>query len=182
MSACSVRLCPSLPCNPLHLSPSSGLLWPPLPCAIPCPSSSFDVEKHKLFGVYGGVIICLPGWHLSPRLGACGRVPGWLVSHFLSFVSKFFSFVSQATSFHLSPTSFHLSPTCFHCLPGWVLVVGFAGSTRPQAEKKWETNDRKWETSRREPNHKHRAWETTERKWETSQLGTRPQAPSLGNK
>ena len=56
MSACSVRLCPSLPCNPLHLSPSSGLLWPPLPCAILCPSSSFDFEKHKLFGVYGGVI------------------------------------------------------------------------------------------------------------------------------
>ena len=61
--------------------------------------------------------ICLPGWvvvgfqaglsptsfhlfpdsfHLSPRLSACGRVPGWLVSHFLSFVSQFFSFVSQA--------------------------------------------------------------------------------------
>ena len=31
----------------------------------------------------------------SPRLGACGRVPGRLVSHFLSFVSHFFSFVSQ---------------------------------------------------------------------------------------
>ena len=51
--------------------------------------------------------ICLPGWvlvvgfpaglsptsfHLSPRLGACGRVPGRLVSHFFSFVSQFFSF------------------------------------------------------------------------------------------
>ena len=63
-------------------------------------------------------LICLSGWvlavgfpvglfatcfhlspssfHLSPRLGACGRVPGWLVSHFLSFVSQCFSFVSQA--------------------------------------------------------------------------------------
>ena len=28
---------------------------------------------------------------LSPRLGACGRVPGRLVSHFFSFVSHFFS-------------------------------------------------------------------------------------------
>ena len=28
-------------------------------------------------------------FHLSPRLGACGRVPGWLVSHFLAFVSNF---------------------------------------------------------------------------------------------
>ena len=148
------------------------------PSCLPLPFICLPV----LFICLPVLFICLPGWHLSPRLGACGRVPGWLVSHFLSFVSKFFSFVSQATSFHLSPTSFHLSPTCFHCLPGWVLVVGFAGSTRPQAEKKWETNDRKWETSRREPNHKHRAWETTERKWETSQLGTRPQAPSLGNK
>ena len=45
------------------------------------------------------LFICLPGWalvvgftsfHLSPRLGACGRVSGRLVSHFLSFVSHFF--------------------------------------------------------------------------------------------
>ena len=35
------------------------------------------------------LFICLPGW------GDCGRVPGWLVSHFLSFVSHFFSFVSH---------------------------------------------------------------------------------------
>ena len=85
-------------------------------------------------------------FHLSPRLGACDRVPGRLVSHFLSFVSHFFSFVSQAgfpaglplplgwvlvvgfraglspTSFYLFPTSFHLSPrlgACFRpaCLP-----------------------------------------------------------------
>ena len=34
-------------------------------------------------------------FHLFPRLGDCGRVPGWLVSHFLSFVSHFFSFVSH---------------------------------------------------------------------------------------
>ena len=38
-------------------------------------------------------------FHLSPRLGACGRVPGWLVSHFLSYVSHFFSFVSHFFSF-----------------------------------------------------------------------------------
>ena len=54
-------------------------------------------------------------FHLSPGLGACGRVPGWLVSHFLSFVSQagclwsgsrrlvshflFFSFVSHFFSF-----------------------------------------------------------------------------------
>ena len=69
------------------------------------------------------LFICLPGWvlvggflaglsptsfhvspssfHLSPRLGACGRVsgwlvPGWLVSNLLSCVSHFLSFVSQA--------------------------------------------------------------------------------------
>ena len=73
---------------------------------------------------------------LSLRLGACGRVGGWLVSHFLPFsvlvvgfpaglsptslhfshfllfVSRFFSFVSQAGCFPggLSPTSLHLSP------------------------------------------------------------------------
>ena len=111
------------------------------------------------------LFICLPGWvlvvgfraglsptsghlcptsfHLSPRLGACGRVPGWLVSHFLTsfhlspgsrlaclalaFICllSFHFFVSQArclwsgsrlspTSF---PTSFHLSPSSFHLSP-----------------------------------------------------------------
>ena len=40
-------------------------------------------------------------FHLSLRLGACGRAPGWLVSHFLSFVSHFFSFGSHF--FSLSP-------------------------------------------------------------------------------
>ena len=49
----------------------------------------------------------------SPRLGACGRVPGRLVSHFLffSFVSHFFSFVSQAgclwSRLACLPPSFH---------------------------------------------------------------------------
>ena len=50
----------------------------------------------------GSRLACLPfhlfptSFHLFPKLAACGRVPGWLVSHFLSFVSHFFSFVSQA--------------------------------------------------------------------------------------
>ena len=116
---CCVRLC-------------LAILYICLP-ALDVAGSSFDFEKHKLFGVYGGVIclqlpfMCLPGWvlvvgfprlaclplpliclpvlficlpgtsfHLSPRLGACGWVPGWLVS---------------PTSFHLSPSSFHLSVT-----------------------------------------------------------------------
>ena len=64
----------------------------------------------------------VPGWlvsshffSLSPRLGACGRVPGQLVSHFLSFVSHFFSFVSQAGCFWSSPASFHLSPRLGAC-------------------------------------------------------------------
>ena len=53
-------------------------------------------------------------------LGACGRVCGWLVSHVHSFVSHFLSFASQFFSFVSQATSFHLSPTSFHCLPGWV--------------------------------------------------------------
>ena len=69
-----------------------------------------------------------------PRLGACGRVPGWLVSHSLSSVSHFFSLVSQffhlscrlgacGRRVHLSPTSFHLLVVCLWsgsrlaCLP-----------------------------------------------------------------
>ena len=38
-------------------------------------------------------------FHLSPRLGACGPVPGWLVSHFLAFVTHFLLFVSHFFSF-----------------------------------------------------------------------------------
>ena len=179
---CCVRLC-------------LAILYIYLP-ALDVASSSFDFEKHKLFGVYGGVIclpvlfICLPSsvlvvgfaaglsptsfhlsptsfhlspssfptschmsptsFHLSPRLGACGPVPGWLVSHFLSFVSHFFSFPKQftvrgsqcfkewspwcwmvwsgpaglsPTSFYLSPSSFHLSPKLGACgrVRGWLV-------------------------------------------------------------
>ena len=42
-------------------------------------------------------------FHLSPRLGACGPVPGWLVSHFLAFVSHFFpkQFTVRGSQFFL---------------------------------------------------------------------------------
>ena len=53
---------------------------------------------------------------LSPRLGACGRVPGRLVSHF-------FSFVSQAGCLW-SGSRLACLPLPFICLPGSVLVVG----------------------------------------------------------
>ena len=76
MSARSVLLCPSLPCNPLRSSPSSKLLWPPLPWNPLSPSSDF--EKHKLFGVYGGVIRTLPlramvRWATNAEAGAVAR-------------------------------------------------------------------------------------------------------------
>ena len=88
------------------------------------------------------LFICLPGC-------ACGRVPGWLVSHFLSFVSHFFSFVSQGLGVscfkewshwcsHGSgsrpaclPLPFICLPLLFICLPGWVLVVGFPAGLSP---------------------------------------------------
>ena len=48
--------------------------------------------------------------------------------------------------------------------------------------KKWETNKKRtWETSHPARTNE-KKWETNERKWETSQPGTRPQAPSLGDK
>ena len=56
-------------------------------------------------------------FHLSPRLGACGRVPGRLVSHFFSgwvLLVRLPAGLSP-TSFHLSPTSFHLSPRLCAC-------------------------------------------------------------------
>ena len=77
-------------------------------------------------------------FHLSPRLVACGRVPGWLVSHFLSCVPHFFSFVFQFLSFVSQAgclrsgsrlaclqLAFICLPVLFICLPGGVLVVGF---------------------------------------------------------
>ena len=93
--------------------------------------------------------ICLPllfvshlsptSFHLSPRLGACGRVPGWLVSHFFSFVSQAGCLWSGSRlaclplPFICLPLLFisHLSPTSFHCLPGWVLAVGFPAGLSP---------------------------------------------------
>ena len=99
-------------------------------------------------------------FHLSPRLGACGQVPGWLVSNFLHsgsrpaclplpFICLPVLFICppgwvlvvgfpaglSPISFHLFPSSFHLSPrlgACGRvCLPGWVLVVGFLASLSP---------------------------------------------------
>ena len=89
-----------------------------------------------------------PTSFLSPRLGACGPVPGWLASHFLAFVSHFLLFVSHFLSFvpaGLSPTSLICLPFPFNCLPvlficlpvlficppGWVLVVGFPAGLSP---------------------------------------------------
>ena len=54
-------------------------------------------------------------FHLSLRLGACGPVPGWLVSHFLAFL----------------PFPFICLPLLFICLPGWVLVARFPGGLSP---------------------------------------------------
>ena len=76
-------------------------------------------------------------FHVSPRLGACGRVRGWLVSHFFSFVSQFFSFVSQAGCLWSGsrpaclPLLFICLPVLFICLSGWVLVVGFPAGLSP---------------------------------------------------
>ena len=80
-------------------------------------------------------------FHLFPRLGACGPVPGWLVSHFLAFVSHFLLFVSHFFSFGpagLSPTCltclpfpFNCLPVLFICLPRWMLVVGFLAGLSP---------------------------------------------------
>ena len=105
--------------------------------------------------------ICLPGWvlvvgfpaglsptsfHMSPTsFHLSPRVPGWLVSYFLSFVSRFFSFVSHFFSFVSQgsrlaclplpficlPLLFICLPVLFICLPGWVLVVGFPAGLSP---------------------------------------------------
>ena len=129
------------------------------------------------------LFICLPGWVLV-RL-ACLPLP-----------------------FICLPLLFICLPVLFICLPGWVgnklKEVGDKPATNPttsnqpgrqikrtgrqmkgsgrQASREpdhkhpaWETNEKNWETNEKK-------WETNERKWETSQLGTRPQAPSLGDK
>ena len=67
---------------------------------------------------------------VSHFFSGCGRVPGRLVSHFLLIVSHFFSFVSQAGCLCL-PLPFICLPVLFICLPGWVLVVGFPAGLSP---------------------------------------------------
>ena len=138
--------------NSFHLSPRRG--GSRLAC-LPLPFICLPV-----------LFICLPGWllvvgflaglsptsfhvsatfshlssnssHLSLTLGACGRVPGWLVCNLLSFVSQFFSFVSQAGCLWSGswlaclPLPFICLPVLFICLPGWVLVVGFQVGLSP---------------------------------------------------
>ena len=110
---------------PAGLSPTSFHMSP----------TSFHFLSPRL-GACGRV----PGWlvsyflsfvshffSLSPRLGACGRVCGWLVSHVVSFVSHFFSFVSHFFSF--VSQFFSLSPRLGACgrVCGWLVshVVSF---------------------------------------------------------
>ena len=61
------------------------------------------------------------------RLGACGRVPGWLVSHFQSFVSHFFSFVSHFFSFVSQFFSFVSQFFSFVSQAGFFSFVSQAG-------------------------------------------------------
>ena len=64
--------------------------------------------------------------HLSIRLGACGRVPGWLVSHFLSFSVLVVGLLAglSPTSLNVSPTSFQLTLRLGACgpVPGWLVA------------------------------------------------------------
>ena len=92
---------------PAGLSPTFicfPLLFMCLPLPFICPPTSFHLSPSSFH--------CL----LSPRLGACGRVPGWLVSHFLSFVSHFFSLVSQFFSSQAASGS-RMSGSRLACLP-----------------------------------------------------------------
>ena len=94
--------------------------------ALDAASSSFDFEKYKLFGVYGGVIP--NSFHLSPRLGACSRVAGLSPTSLYVFP---ISFHLSPTSFQLSASSFHLSPKLGACgrVPGWLVshFLSFVG-------------------------------------------------------
>ena len=85
-----------------HLSPRRGLVSHILSCV----SQFFSFVSH--FFSFVSQAGCL--W--SGRLGACGRVSGWLVPGWL------------VSNLHVSPTSFHLSPRLF-------LVVGFRARLSP---------------------------------------------------
>ena len=80
-------------------------------------------------------------------LGWSGRVPGRLVSHFLSFVFQAgclflaclplpficfpLPFICLPLPFICFPLLFICLPVLFICLPGWVLVVGFPAGLSP---------------------------------------------------
>ena len=130
LSPTSFHLSPSS----FHLSPSSFHLFPPrLGACGRVPGSPF-ISLPVLF-------TCLPILSFASQAGCLwsgsfvshffsfvsqagclwwGSVPGWLVSHFLSFSALVLGFPAG-----LSPTSLNVSPTSFHLSPGWVLVVGF---------------------------------------------------------
>ena len=104
-----------------HLSLQAGCLWwgfrlacLPLPC-ICLPLLFICLPGRLVVGFPAG--FSPTSFHLSPRLGACRPVRGWLVSHFLAFVSHFLLFVSHFFS--------------FICLPHWMLVVGFPAGLSP---------------------------------------------------
>ena len=68
-------------------------------------------------------------FHLSPKLGACCRVPGWLV--FPSWVLVVGFPAGLPLPFICLPLLFICLPVLFICLPGWVLVVGFPAGLSP---------------------------------------------------
>ena len=130
LSPTSFHLSPAgLSPTSFHSCPTSFLLVVGFPAGLS--PTSFHLSPTSFHLSTTSFQLSPRSFHLSRRLGACGRVPGWLVSHFLECVSHFFSFVSQAGC--LSPTSFPFVcvSLLFICLPGWVLVVGFPGGLSP---------------------------------------------------
>ena len=138
------RLVSHFLCLPVLFSRGSRLACLPLPFI--CLPILFICLRHYFLSFVSHF------FSLSPRLGACGRVPGRLVSHFLSFVSHFFSFPKQFTVRGSQcfkewspwcwmvwsgsrpaclPLPFICLPVLFICLQSSVLVVGFAAGLSP---------------------------------------------------
>ena len=124
---CCVRLCLAILYVRLPALGCCGRLCLGILC-LPALSSSFDFEKHKLFGVYGGVIsqvsllvsapfrwLCSISIHLSPRSAG--------VRPFLLAMWHFYSCVSQVCHCWCPPFSAGNVAFPFICLPALSLLV-----------------------------------------------------------
>ena len=99
LSPSSGLLCPPLPCNPLHLSPSAGLLCPPLPCSLPALTTVSASALQSFTRVLASLCMCFPA------LDCCIRLCLAILN------------LSPSSGLHVACNPFICLPLCLHLSP-----------------------------------------------------------------